>query len=81
MQKTASWDDNESATIISILDEHKIFDLEYSEYGEYDDDRLAISIAINIARRLLQEPKITASQIVGIGHALYALQRLPVVTA
>ena len=61
-----------------IVDEHKIFDFEYSEYGE--DDQLAISIAINVARLLLQEPKITASQIVGIGHALYALQRLPVVT-
>ena len=62
---------------------HEIFELvysKYSKYGEYDDDQLAISIAINVARRLLQEPKITASQIVGIGHALYALQRLPVVT-
>lgn len=60
--------------------QYDIFQLEYSEYGEYDDDRLAIQIAINVARRLLQEPKITASQIVGIRHALYALQRLPVVT-
>ena len=60
--------------------QHEIFELEYSEYGEYEDDRLAIEIAMNVARRLLREPKITASQIVGIGHALYALQRLPVVT-
>ena len=63
-----------------IIDEHEIFDLEYSEYGDYEDDRLAISIAMNVARRLLREPKVTASQIVGIGHALYALQRFPVVT-
>ena len=60
--------------------QHEIFELEYSEYGEYEDDRLAISIAMNVARRLLREPKVTAQQIVGIGHALYALQRLPVVT-
>lgn len=62
--------------------ENDIFDLKYSDYcdyGEYGDD-LAISIAINVARRLLREPEVTASQIVGIGHALYALQRLPVVT-
>ncbi len=60
--------------------QYDIFELVYSEYGEDEDDRLAISIAMNVARRLLREPKITASQIVGIGHALYALQRLPVVT-
>ncbi|MYB64198.1 hypothetical protein F4X73_05870 [Candidatus Poribacteria bacterium] len=60
--------------------QYEIFELEYSEYGEYEDDRLAIEIAMNVARRLLREPKITPSQIVGIGHALYALQRLPVVT-
>ena len=60
--------------------EYDIFELKYSEYGEYEDDRLAIEIAMNVARRLLREPKITASQIISIGHALYALQRLPVVT-
>ena len=62
--------------------EYDIFELKYSEYcdyGEYGDD-CAISIAMNAARRLLREPKVIASQIVGIGHALYALQRLPVVT-
>lgn len=63
-----------------MLYDNNIFELEYSEYDEEEDDQLAISIAINVARRLLQEPKVTASQIVGIGHALYALQRLPVVT-
>ena len=62
--------------------EPDIFELKYSDYcdyGEYGDD-YAISIAMNVARRFLREPDITASQIVGIGHALYALQRLPVVT-
>ena len=62
--------------------ESDIFDLKYSDYGDYGDygDDCAISIAMNVARRLLQEEKVTASQIVGIGHALYAFQRLPVVT-
>ena len=43
-------------------------------------DQLAISITIHIAKRLLQHPKITARQIVGLGHALYALERLPAIT-
>ena len=66
---------------MNILSEYNIFDLkEYNEYVGGEDDQLAISIAMNVARRLLREPKVTADQIVGIGHALYALQRLPVVT-
>ena len=43
-------------------------------------DELAISITMDIAKRLLQYPKITARQIVGLGHALYALERLPAIT-
>lgn len=59
--------------------EDDIFELEYSIYDCEDDDD-AISVAINVARRFLREPDITASQIAGIGHALYALERLPLVT-
>ena len=58
---------------------YDIFELEYSIY-DHEDDRDAISIAMNVARRLLQEPRVTACQIVGIAHALYALERLPIVT-
>ena len=43
-------------------------------------DQLAISITMDIAKRLLQDPKVTVRQIVGLGHALYALERLPAIT-
>ena len=43
--------------------------------------QLAILITVDIAKRLLQHPKITARQIVGLGHALYALERLPAITS
>ena len=59
--------------------DYDIFDLKYSIY-DCEDDRDAISVAMNVARRLLREPKVTACQIVGIAHALYALEQLPVVT-
>lgn len=45
-----------------------------------DDDYYAINIAINVARRLLNNPEITPRQVVGMGNALYALKRLPLVT-
>ena len=40
--------------------EDDIFELQYSIYDHEDDDD-AISIAMNVARRFLQEPDITAS--------------------
>jgi hypothetical protein len=45
-----------------------------------DDDYQAIEIAKSTARRLLSNPKIAPKQIVGLGNALYALERLPLVT-
>lgn len=45
-----------------------------------DDDVRMISIAINAVRRLLQNPQITSQDIIGLGNALYALERLPLVT-
>ena len=45
-----------------------------------DSDDFAVEIAMKIARRLVQDPKVTPQQIVGLGHALYALERLPAVT-
>jgi hypothetical protein len=45
-----------------------------------DDDSYAIGIAIGAARRLLVQPGITPQQIVGLGHAIYALERLPLAT-
>ena len=45
-----------------------------------DDDVRMVSIAINTVRRLLQNPQITAQDIIGLGNALYALERLPLVT-
>lgn len=45
-----------------------------------DEDYQAILIAKNIARRLLRHPHITPKQIIGVGTALDALERLPDVT-
>lgn len=45
-----------------------------------DDDYRAIEIGKSTARRLLSNPKIAPKQIVGLGNALYALERLPLVT-
>jgi hypothetical protein len=45
-----------------------------------DDDRYAIEVAQNIARRFLKHPKITPQQVIGLGNALFALERLPLVT-
>jgi hypothetical protein len=45
-----------------------------------DDDMYAVEIAMNIARNFLRSPQIKPQQIVGLGNALYALERLPLVT-
>lgn len=42
-----------------------------------DDDYYAIVVVKNVARRLLQHPDINPRQIIGLGNALYALDRLP----
>ena len=51
-----------------------------NEFTLEEDDLYAVAVAINVARRLLRSPKITPPEIVGIGHALHALERLPSVT-
>ena len=43
-------------------------------------DYLAISVAMDVAKHIIQHPKITVRQIVGLGHALYGLERLPDIT-
>ena len=48
----------------------------HDEFSDY----LAISVAMDVAKHLIQHPKVTARQIVGLGHALYALERLPDIT-
>lgn len=48
-------------------------------FDEYSDE-YAISIAIDFAKQLLQSPRITARQIIGLENALYALERLPIST-
>jgi len=50
------------------------------EFEMIDDDWYAIEIAKNTARRFLQSPHITSQQVIGLGNALYALERLPLVT-
>jgi len=50
------------------------------EFQLTDDDYYAIEIAKNVARRFLKHSQITPQQVVGIGNALYALGRMPIVT-
>ena len=50
------------------------------EFELTDDDFYAIGIAKNTARRFLKHPQITPQQVIGLGNALYALERLPLVT-
>ena len=50
------------------------------EFELTDDDMHAIEIAKNVARRFLKLPNIAPTHIIGIGNALYALERLPKVT-
>lgn len=45
-----------------------------------ENDEFAIGIAKRVARRFLTDPRITPQQIVGLGRALYALERMPLVT-
>ena len=45
-----------------------------------ENDHYAVQIAKNVARRLLKHPQIKPQQVIGIGNALYALERLPVTT-
>jgi hypothetical protein len=51
------------------------------EFELTDDDHYAIEIAKSIARRFLKYPQIAPQQVIGLGNALYALDRLPLVTA
>lgn len=53
---------------------------EISEFDIKDDDYCAIDIARNTVRRLLMHPSINPIQVIGLGNALYALERLPLVT-
>ena len=45
-----------------------------------DDDVRMISIAIHTVRRFLTNPQLTGQEVIGLGNALYALERLPDVT-
>jgi hypothetical protein len=53
---------------------------EKEEFKLMDDDWYAIEIAEKVARLFLKHPKITPQQIIGLGGALNALERLPLVT-
>jgi len=50
------------------------------EFELTEDDLYAVEIAENIAHLFLKKEQITPLQVVGLGNALYALQRLPLVT-
>ena len=50
---------------------------ENNKFDLQDEDYYAISVAINTARRLIRYPRIKSLQIMALGKALYALERLP----
>ena len=62
--------------------DYDIFVPKYSEYSEaaFEDYQYAAQSAINVVHLLLHDARITPQQIVGLGHALYALQRFPIAT-
>jgi hypothetical protein len=45
-----------------------------------EEDTAAIELAIKTARQMLRKREIDPSDIVGLGHALFALQRMPAAT-
>ena len=45
-----------------------------------DEEYYAIEIACNTARALLKRPQIKPRQVIGLGNALFALERLPETT-
>jgi hypothetical protein len=47
------------------------------DFDPSDDDYIAIQIAMNIARLLLRKSNLTPLQVVGLGKALYALEKFP----
>ena len=50
------------------------------EFELIDDDLHAIQIAISTARRFQKSQSITPQQVIGLENALYALERLPLIT-
>ena len=50
------------------------------EFELTDDDCYAIEIAKNTSRLFLKHSQITPQQVIGLGNALYALERLPLAT-
>lgn len=53
---------------------------EIDKFELTDDDLYAIEIAKNATRSFLKHPKIKPQEVIGLGNALYALERLPLVT-
>jgi hypothetical protein len=53
---------------------------EIDEFNFDDEDYYAISIAQNTAYSFLKYPHIEPKQVIGLGNALYALERLPMIT-
>ena len=71
-----------AATELRLLESNMNTDTEHFDLRGQDEysDEFAISIAINVARGFLQNHEVTARQIIGLGKALYVLERLPAST-
>jgi hypothetical protein len=73
-------DDMSDDLVVSDPEETPVDEQVEEEFELTEEDEQAIELAKNVARRFLALPQITPQQIVGLGNALYALERLPLVT-
>ncbi len=81
------WQDNnvlsgrmDSREIVETSDIDFILRKKESRFRFENEDYLAIKICKRIMHKLLSQPNVTPEIIIGIGHYLYALERLPMVT-
>lgn len=51
------------------------------QFHPTEDQQNAIDIAIKVARILLRNPRVSPLQIIGLGHAIIALERFPDITS
>lgn len=69
------WDDD-----IEAVDENEVEAPEPTLFNLISEDRDAIDLAVRLARRFLRDSRTTPLEVIGLGNALYALERLPAKT-
>lgn len=77
VRRRSSWFEGDTFTQAFVFDWRKI---EVDKFDISEDEQYAIDISCNVIRSLLRNPRIKPQQIIGLGNALYALERMPNVT-